>query len=276
MLETLGGLPAHPLVVHLPVVLVPLAAIGAILLAVRPKWLRPYGVVVTVMAGLGFLGALLAASTGEELEDTFVSAGETISGTLRDHAEMGETVQVLVGVFFVLMLGWVLFAWWRRRVGEDRATTDGAQAATDRHRAVRAGGGVGRDRHGVGVRDRSLRRQERVGAERPVAVVACRPLVTRLGSRRVVRPVTRQANSWFTFLRVLQNDGAATIDVSWRTTCVQNDGCRTTGRAVPSVGDGARSRVEHRSSTCRSGDSAAGRVSRRRSPRSSMRSPRRV
>ena len=64
MFDTLGGLPAHPLFVHLPVALVPLAAIGAVCMAVRPQWRQRFGVPVAIIAGVGFIGTLLAASTG--------------------------------------------------------------------------------------------------------------------------------------------------------------------------------------------------------------------
>jgi len=107
MIETLGGLPAHPLIVHLPVVLVPLALVAALIMAIRPRWLRTLGPVVAVLAGLGFLGAVVAASTGEALEENFLEAGQTISSTLRDHAESGDQLQWIVGVFFVAMVAWV-------------------------------------------------------------------------------------------------------------------------------------------------------------------------
>lgn len=121
MFEELGGLPAHPLLVHVVVVLVPLATIGMIALALRPAWQRAYGPVVTVLAGLGFAGALFAAASGEELEEVRRSAGETISQTLRDHAEMGDTAEVLAGVFFLLVLAWFVISRWSARVGEERA-----------------------------------------------------------------------------------------------------------------------------------------------------------
>ncbi len=121
MLETLGGLPTHPLVVHLPVVLVPLATIGVVLMVIFPKLQQRLGVAVAAIAGVGFLGALLAVGSGEELESSLRRAGETISGTLEDHVEMGESVQFFAGLFFVLTLMWVLFAWWRRRTGEEQA-----------------------------------------------------------------------------------------------------------------------------------------------------------
>ena len=133
MIDELGGLPAHPLVVHLPVVLIPLATLGVIAMAIRPKWLRTFGPVVAGMAGVGFVAAVLAASTGEALEDDFRASGQTISDTLRDHAEMGEGARLFAGLFFVVVLAWVLFARWRTRAGEERAT---AVAKRPRHVGV--------------------------------------------------------------------------------------------------------------------------------------------
>ena len=122
MFDTLGGLPAHPLFVHLPVALVPLAAIGAVCMAVRPQWRQRFGVPVAIIAGVGFIGTLLAASTGEALEEDFTASGQTISEVLKDHAEMGETARLIVALFFFLTLAWVVFSAWQRRVGDEQAT----------------------------------------------------------------------------------------------------------------------------------------------------------
>lgn len=121
MFETLGGLPAHPLLVHVVVVLVPLAAIGMIVIALRPQWQRAYGPLVVGLAGVGFLGALFAAASGEELEEVRQSAGETISATLRDHAEMGDTAELLAGVFFLFVVLWFVVTRWSAHVGAERA-----------------------------------------------------------------------------------------------------------------------------------------------------------
>lgn len=119
-MENLFGLPAHPLLVHVPVVLVPLAAIGAVAMAVRQAWMRSFGWVVTALAGVGFLGTLLAASSGEELEERREASGQTISKVLQDHGEMGEAAEVWVALFFALVLAWVVFSWWRRRAGDEK------------------------------------------------------------------------------------------------------------------------------------------------------------
>jgi len=56
-----AALPTHPLLVHIPVVLVPLAAFGAIAIAARPKWMTHYGLLLlgttTVITIAGHNGA---------------------------------------------------------------------------------------------------------------------------------------------------------------------------------------------------------------------------
>ena len=37
------GLPAHPLLLHIPVVFVPIATLGGLALAARPDWLLRFG-----------------------------------------------------------------------------------------------------------------------------------------------------------------------------------------------------------------------------------------
>mgnify|MGYP000871685139 CR=1 FL=1 len=114
-MNLLAAIPSHPLFVHVPVVLVPLAAIGAIAIAVRPRWMAAYGYPVAGLAGVGFVGALIAAHTGEELEESYQAAGQTIARLLHDHGELGETAESLALVFFVLAAAWVASAWWIRR-----------------------------------------------------------------------------------------------------------------------------------------------------------------
>lgn len=130
-MDTIGGLVAHPLLVHIPVVLVPLAMVGTVLMALRPGLRRSFGMVVVVLAGIGFVGALLASNSGESLEERYEASGQSISGTLADHAEMGETAPWIAGAFFVAVTAWVFFCRWRQRAGEERVT-----AAVKKPRAV--------------------------------------------------------------------------------------------------------------------------------------------
>ena len=117
-----ASLPNHPLLVHIPVVLVPLAALGALAIAIRPRWMTQYGFLLLGTTAVGFVGTVLAAGTGEDLQERFTNAGQGISATLQHHVDMGDAAQSVVGLFFVVVLLWVGFAWWRRRVGDERAT----------------------------------------------------------------------------------------------------------------------------------------------------------
>ena len=66
----IGDLPAHPLIVHGVVVLLPLAALGGLLIAAMPSMRRRFGVAVLLVAVLGVAAVPLATRTGEELEST--------------------------------------------------------------------------------------------------------------------------------------------------------------------------------------------------------------
>ena len=91
-LEKLFGLPAHPLLVHIPVVLVPLAAIIAIVFAFKPAWLDRFGWGLVALSGVGALGAILAAGSGEGLEGL---QNQAETAAREDHFEALLAVVVL-------------------------------------------------------------------------------------------------------------------------------------------------------------------------------------
>lgn len=122
-LKTFAGLPAHPLFVHLPVVLIPLAGVIAIVFAFRPAWLDRFGWGLVSLSGVGMVGAILAASSGGGLEDMQRENGEKISQSLLDHAELGETARTISIVFFVVVLAVVLIRHFTR---QSTASTNGA------------------------------------------------------------------------------------------------------------------------------------------------------
>lgn len=81
MFDLINGLPVHVLVVHGVVVLTPLAALGAILIAVKPAWRSTYGPLLTAISLVATILAPIAASSGEELEKRVGDPGT--------HAEIG-------------------------------------------------------------------------------------------------------------------------------------------------------------------------------------------
>lgn len=117
MPDTVNGLPLHPLVVHVVVVLLPLAAIGVAALAVRPSWRGCYGALVVVIAALATLAVPLASSSGEDLEHRVGDPGV--------HAQLGDT---LIWFAIPLLVVAVALVWLHRRTSRpagNRASTAG-------------------------------------------------------------------------------------------------------------------------------------------------------
>lgn len=84
-LSTIFGLPAHPLIVHSVVVLVPLVALGAIAIAVSPALRARYGSLLALVAVLNVALVPLATGSGEQLEE---KVNET--ALVDKHTAMGE------------------------------------------------------------------------------------------------------------------------------------------------------------------------------------------
>ena len=105
MFDTFNGLPLHPLVVHGVVVLLPLAVLGTIAIAVRPRWRHRFGLLVLGVAAVGTLFIPIATSSGESFEERVGDPGE--------HAELGD--QLIWFAIPLLVLGAaVVFLEWRR------------------------------------------------------------------------------------------------------------------------------------------------------------------
>jgi hypothetical protein len=86
-IEELFGLPAHPLVVHAAVVLLPLAAVATIVCAAVPRARRAYAPVALGLALVATVAVGLAQGSGEELEE---QVDET--RLVEEHTEHGEQV----------------------------------------------------------------------------------------------------------------------------------------------------------------------------------------
>ena len=100
MLDTINGLPAHPLFIHIVVVLLPLSAIGMIALVVIPqfrgtvqKYFVASGVVISV------IGAFIAKESGAALEQT--------RGVTDEHHDWGNRTFYLAIALTVVSALWL-------------------------------------------------------------------------------------------------------------------------------------------------------------------------
>ena len=104
MPHTIGGIPLHPLVVHAAIVLIPLAAIGVMLIAFVPRWRERYGGLVALFALGALVGTLLAKFTGENFQKDLGITSEKVT----THADLGQKM-----LYFVIPLFLVAIAlWW--------------------------------------------------------------------------------------------------------------------------------------------------------------------
>lgn len=108
--DLVNGLPAHPLVVHAAVVLVPLTALGVIVMAFWPRFSQRHGWLVVGSAVVAAVSSFVAKESGEAL-------AERLAEPRFDHGELGE----LMPAFAAALVGAVLVLWLIDR----RAATSG-------------------------------------------------------------------------------------------------------------------------------------------------------
>lgn len=108
MLQTIFGLPVHPLIVHATVVIVPLAALSVLLAAVWPRFRGWAGVLVPVLALAAVVLTPLSTSSGEALQGM---VGD--SHLVEEHSELAD---MLIWWVIPLLVG-AAGVWWFNRRG---------------------------------------------------------------------------------------------------------------------------------------------------------------
>lgn len=121
-INNLFGLPAHPLLVHAPIVLVPLCFVAAVLMAIRPEWRRRFGVPTAVVALGSAVAVQLAMGSGEQLEERVRE-----SNLIEQHAGFAELARPFVFLFALALTAVVVWDVVQSR----RASTAGGEQAPD-------------------------------------------------------------------------------------------------------------------------------------------------
>lgn len=106
MLDSLFGLPAHPLIVHATVVVVPAAATTVLVATLWPRFRRWAGWFPAALSVAAVVLAPMSTSSGEGLEHVTGT-----SALVHEHAELGEMLLWWVLPLAVLAVA----AWWLPR-----------------------------------------------------------------------------------------------------------------------------------------------------------------
>jgi len=97
-LDTISGLPVHPLVVHFAVVLLPLATFALVIAIYIPRFRNKYSFASLVGVFLGTGAAFVAKQSGEALAARI--------GNPKTHADYGNVLPVVSAIFFLSALLW--------------------------------------------------------------------------------------------------------------------------------------------------------------------------
>jgi Predicted membrane protein (DUF2231) len=116
-LDSLFGLPAHIFLVHIPVVLIPLGALGAVLM-LWPRLRAAIGWWVCGVLVVAGIATQLAIDSGQALRE-YVRETDLV----RQHTHIGENIRPWLLLLFLALLGVMLL---------DRAVVRRAEAPTGR------------------------------------------------------------------------------------------------------------------------------------------------
>ncbi len=103
MTTVYDGLPAHPLFIHVPVVLIPVSVFGALTMAARPAWLDRYGVLLCLCAIVAMSSMFLAMQAGAALEHALNLQGEAAQ-LVRQHSHAAHILAIAFTAFTAVLI----------------------------------------------------------------------------------------------------------------------------------------------------------------------------
>lgn len=112
--------------VHIPVMMIPLAAIGALLALFMPRWRAALVPITAVFATVGLVGVQIAIMTGQGLQNL----NNDKTALIERHSQLAEQARPLVFVFFVLAVAAAGIQWLQGRRAKDTASETSTGRAT--------------------------------------------------------------------------------------------------------------------------------------------------
>jgi uncharacterized membrane protein len=98
-----GGLPAHPLFVHVPVVLIPVTVVLAIVFMVKPEWLTRYGIALALVSILAMSSIFLTMQAGAALRGALHLQGQAAK-LISEHAQAAHILAIVYVLFTAVLI----------------------------------------------------------------------------------------------------------------------------------------------------------------------------
>jgi hypothetical protein len=98
-----GGLPAHPLFIHVPVILIPTTIVAAIVFVVKPRWLTRYGIALALVSIVAMGSIFLAMQAGAALRGELNLQGEAAK-LISEHSHAAHILAIVYVLFTATLI----------------------------------------------------------------------------------------------------------------------------------------------------------------------------
>ncbi len=98
-----SGLPAHPLFVHVPVILIPTTIVVALVLIARPGWLVRYGIALALVSIVAMSSIFLTMQAGGALRDELQLSSRAAS-LISEHSQAANILAIVYVAFTATLI----------------------------------------------------------------------------------------------------------------------------------------------------------------------------
>jgi uncharacterized membrane protein len=98
-----GGLPAHPLFVHVPVILIPTTVVVGVVFMARPEWLGRWGIALCLVSIAAMSSIFLTMQAGGALESALHLRGEA-SRLISEHSQAAHILAIVYTAFTAFLI----------------------------------------------------------------------------------------------------------------------------------------------------------------------------
>jgi uncharacterized membrane protein len=112
-----SGLPAHPLFVHVPVVLIPTTILAAIIFMIKPEWFSRYGIALALVSIVAMSSIFITMQAGAALRGDLHLQGQAAK-LISEHSQAAHILAIVYVLFTAVLI--VTFA--ARRISSGMPT----------------------------------------------------------------------------------------------------------------------------------------------------------
>jgi hypothetical protein len=98
-----SGLPAHPLFVHVPVVLIPTTVVAALVFMVKPEWLTRYGIALALVSIVAMSSIFITMQAGAALRGALHLQGQAAK-LISEHSQAAHILAIVYVLFTAALI----------------------------------------------------------------------------------------------------------------------------------------------------------------------------